>query len=86
MKRTKLKPVSDKRKVQNAEYSQLRKVFLQGKRCAVFPNLAATEIHHTNHREGERLNDTEYWLAVSREGHEWIHRNTKEAREKKWLL
>lgn len=40
----------------------------------------STEIHHTNHREGKRLNDERYWLAVSREHHKWAHAHPREAK------
>jgi len=77
--------ISEKRKVQLSEYSELRKEFLAGKICPV-TRKEATEIHHTNGRENDRLNDVKYWLAVSREGHIWIHNNPIQAREKGWLL
>ena len=76
--------VSDKTKRLNKTYLVLRETFLNGKRCPV-TNERATEIHHTNGREYERLNDVKNWLAVSRKGHRWIHDNPKEAREKGWL-
>ena len=85
---TRIKPVSDKRAKQKATYLLARKVFLmeeENKYCPVNGSLA-TEIHHTNGRENERLLDREYWLAVSREGHQWIHANPIEAREKGWLI
>ena len=85
MKRTKLKPVSKKRAERLKTYSELRKEFLKGKVCPV-TGKQATEVHHMNHRENDRLNDVKYWLAVSREGHEWIHAHPKEAREAGWLL
>ncbi len=46
---------------------------------------AAEEVHHTNRRNGDRLNDEKHWLAVSREWHFWIHANPSAAREKGWL-
>lgn len=84
-----IKPISDKRKQQNQEYKEKRKEFLmrkENKFCAVFPNKRSVEIHHVNSRENERLNDEEFWLAISREGHNFIHSNPKEARLKKWLI
>lgn len=84
-KPTRINPVSDKRKEENAEYSQERLKFLRGKTCPV-TGLPATEVHHTNKRNGQRLNDQKYWLAVTREGHDWIHAHPKEAKEAGWLL
>lgn len=47
---------------------------------------ASTEIHHTNKRRGEMLNDESYWLAVCRENHERIENNKSWARENGFLL
>lgn len=41
----------------------------------------STEIHHRLRRSGERLLDEKEWLAVSREGHRWIHQHPSEARK-----
>lgn len=46
----------------------------------------ATEIHHVRGRIGTMLNDETHWLAVSREGHEWIHQHPSEARKRGWLV
>jgi len=81
-----IKKVSDKRKTQEKMYKLLRQKHLilspNCERC----NSTATEIHHTNGREGERLNDNTYFLSVCRNCHTYIHNNPKEAREKGWLL
>lgn len=45
----------------------------------------ATDIHHKKGR-GKYLNDTSTWMAVSREGHNWIHNHPKEAYEKGWMV
>lgn len=39
----------------------------------------ATEVHHKAGRIGKLLNYVPYWLAVSRNGHEWINANPKKA-------
>lgn len=80
-----LKPFSEKRKERNAIYLKKRIEFLNGKVCPI-TNRKATEIHHINGRENERLNDEEFWLAVTREGHLKIHENPKWAREKGYLI
>ncbi len=41
----------------------------------------SVEIHHRNRRNGARLNDPAYFIAVSRTGHEFIHNNPSKARE-----
>lgn len=81
----KLNAKSDKRKQQEKEYSKLRLAYLTlNKQCAVYPHLAATEVHHIKGRNRFYL-DVSTWLAVSREGHEFIHNNVAIAREKGWL-
>ena len=55
--------------------------------CAVFPNLPATEIHHSAGRRGyidqyaydnkiSAFLDERYWLAVSNDGHIKIEADT----------
>lgn len=78
---------SKKRIAEDAVYSVLRKDFLkENPRCAVFPSLKSTEIHHMRKRRGfadehARLNntplylDTRFFLAVSRIGHLKIENN-----------
>lgn len=74
------------------EYNRRRPGFLYKKRCAVFPHLKATEIHHQKGREGyaddyARENDIplildeRYWLPVSSDGHKKITDNPDWARE-----
>jgi hypothetical protein len=53
------------------------------------PNLpitkwSSTEIHHTycGKDRAKYYLDESTWIAVSRDGHNWIHDNPKEAREK----
>ena len=67
------------------EYAKARKAFVAGKRCAVFPDLPAEEVHHSRGRFGALLLDERYWVAVSRDGHRWIHANVTEARERGWI-
>lgn len=86
VKRAPLKKISDKRKAQVAVYSLLKKQFLKDNPKCLVTGKPSTQIHHINHREGERLNDTRYWMAVSQEGHDYIHANPKESYEKGWLI
>lgn len=46
----------------------------------------SVEIHHRAGRSGANYLDEKTWMAVSRIGHEWIHRNPKEARARGWIL
>lgn len=112
LKRTKLSPVSAKRRTQAALYAKKRKAFLEahpycqvwlaqhagiivhfakalysGK--AVSPISATTinscDIHHKAGRTGKNYLDESTWMAVSRDGHRWIHDHPKEARARGWL-
>jgi hypothetical protein len=78
--RPRINPVSDKMKSRLSEYSQIKKNWIKGKRCAVFPEKWATDVHHKKGRIGfadkwardnniPLLIDTRFWLPVSREGH-----------------
>jgi len=81
-----LKPVSEKLKKERKIYSRLRKQFLlENPRCAVFPWLKATEVHHKRGR-GKYLNDVSTWLAVSHEGHRKIEENPEWAKEMGYSL
>lgn len=48
--------------------------------------IQATDIHHKAGRVGEKLNDERYFMAVSRQAHDWIHSHGKEARARGWLI
>ena len=89
---------SKKREKENREYTIKRLQFLaqpENLRCPITKE-KATDIHHVMKRIGyadewARINniplllDTRYWLAVSREGHRWIHDNSIEAKELGYL-
>lgn len=94
-----LPKVSKKRAVENAKYTVKRLEFLGKPENRICPvtGKEATEIHHMKKRVGfadswARVNnvslllDTRFWLAVSREGHIWIHNNPKEATEVGFLM
>lgn len=86
MKRTPLRKVSKKRAKEMKTYSALRKHFLSDHpTCAVFPYRRSKDVHHMAKRGINYLN-TKTWLAVSREGHEFIHKNPSKARAEGWLV
>ncbi len=66
-----LKPVSDKRKILNKEYSEARK--------------EATDIHHKSKR-GKNLSSQQTFMAVCRNCHTRIHDNPAWARELGYLI
>ena len=84
MKIYKIRKLSKKRAAQNRIYLKMAKEFIKDKFCPVtgFP---ATEVHHIIGRIGALLTDERYFLAVSTDGHRWIHENVKEARIKGWI-
>ncbi len=47
---------------------------------------AAVEIHHRNKKNGIRLTDERWFLAVSGEKHDWIESHLSEARALGWSL
>ena len=77
--------VSDKRKIENLKYSVLRIEFLGNKENQIYPitKQQTIEVHHTycGKDRAKYYLDVSTWLAVSRDGHNWIHDNPKEARE-----
>lgn len=80
-----IRKVSKKRADRLRIYTVQRASFLKNKICPI-TGRPATEIHHTKGRDNDMLNDIRYWLAVTREGHIWIHANPKEAEEKGYIV
>ena len=89
---TRIKQVSEKRKLQDIEYKKLRLEFLSKPENQICPitGQQATEVHHKRKRRGYADNwarenkislylDTRFWLGVSRDGHDWIENNPEEA-------
>lgn len=74
-KRKAIRAVSDKRKGELAEYSALRKQFLEYNPVCRVTGQRATQVHHSRGREGKWLLDQQYWIPVSDEGHEKIEQN-----------
>ena len=81
--------VSEKRKIENLKYSVLRIEFLGKKENQICPitKQQTIEVHHTycGKDRAKYYLDVSTWLAVSRDGHNWIHSNPKEARELGYL-
>jgi hypothetical protein len=73
-KEKKIKVATSDRAAELREYAKESKKFLaKNPRCAVFPNLAANQVHHVRGRRGKWLLDQRYWKAVSEAGHQKIH-------------
>jgi len=82
--------VSKKKAIQDAQYYVLRTEFLVKKENQICPitGQQTTEVHHkwSGKDRAKYYLDVSTWLAVSRDGHIWIHQNSKEAREKGFLF
>ncbi len=79
--------ISAKRRARVAQYTRDRKWFLAehpwcewGLRQVPPVRIRSTEIHHQRGRVSRLLLDQRFWLAVSAQGHDWIHNNIKSAR------
>lgn len=74
---------TEKRKRESYTYNRKRKVFLnkpENKVCPVMlmlfdDEIKTTEVHHKAGRRGKFLNYVPFWLAVSSDGHKFIHNN-----------
>lgn len=87
--------VSQKQSKLLSIYGRKAKNFLRGKKCAVFPNQTATQVHHMSGRVGYAdewarenemplLLDERFWLPTSDEGHRMITENPVWAWENKY--
>lgn len=82
-----IKKVSDKRKIQNETYGQLRRIFLNKPENRICPitGTPTTDVHHKKGR-GKYLLDTSTWIALSREGHRKVEENPTWAYENGYSL
>ncbi len=84
--KTSLNQKSEKRKEQERIYAQVSKVYKESNpNCECCGN-KATDIHHKNGRNGDRLNDVKFFMSVCRTCHTYIHEHPKEARENGYLI
>lgn len=81
----KIPKVSKKRQVEQLQYQVLRTEFLSKPENKICPitGRSTTEIHHkwSGKDRAKYFLDPTTWIAVSREGHNWIHDNPKKSRE-----
>lgn len=92
MKKTRLRPISDKRAKEQAEYRKLRKEYLSLNRtCEAGITLVAndidskctkwaTQVHH-RYKRRKNLNNVNTWLPVCFNCHKWIEDHKGRARE-----
>jgi hypothetical protein len=43
------------------------------------------EVHHVRGRSGALLMDKTWWMAISKQGHRWVHQHPRQAAERGWL-
>lgn len=87
IRRTRLKPVSDKRRGQKANYLEGRARFLaENPMCQCCGNASATDCHHKTKKDGARLTDWENIMTVCRDCHSRIHRNPEWAYREGFLV
>lgn len=87
-KKTPIKKVSDKRKIENLQYAANRIVFLnrpENRTCPI-TGTPTTDIHHKKGRTGSLFLDETYWVALSREGHRHVEENPEWAKENGYSL
>jgi hypothetical protein len=86
--RKSLKNVSPKRELENEQYKALRLEFLsrpENKICPIM-KIETTDIHHKKGRVGKLFLDTNFWIALSREGHRTVEGNPDWAKEQGYSL
>lgn len=85
-KRARINQISEKRKEQFKIYSVRRKLFLEANPICPITGEKTVDIHHMRGRTGTLYLDENYWLAVSRDGHEKIENNPEWAKENGYSL
>lgn len=83
---TSLNEMSEKRKEQEKLYSKISENFKYLHPDCECCGKKATDIHHKNGRNGDRLNDSKYFMSVCRICHTYIHEHPQEARENGYLV
>jgi hypothetical protein len=84
-RKTRLKPMSDKRAAQEVEWQKLKKEFLKDNpRCHVC-TFRARDVHHMMGR-GRFLLARHFLMSVCRNCHDFIEQNKTWARERGYIL
>lgn len=85
----KIPKVSKKRQEEDLQYKVLRQEFLSRKENQICPisKQQTVEVHHTysGKDRAKYYLDITTWIAVSRDGHNWIHDHSQDAREQGYL-
>lgn len=91
---SRIKPISDRQRERLRQYEKTKRAWwktVKGQLCPVMLGIYGIKVkvdkhpHHRRGRLGYLLCDTRFWLAVSNQGHDWIHGNPHRARANGWL-
>ncbi len=87
MRKTRLKPVSDKRSAENRQYLKIRREFLRDYPICQFKDCRewSAQLHHRRGREGPWLTDVSEFMACCAKHHTWIEDNREAAAEMGYL-
>lgn len=86
VRRTPVKPRSDKRAAQMREYVPLMLAFLEAHPLCDRCGKPSTCVHHTRGREGWRLTVVAWWKAACHGCNDFAETHTGEALAEGWLL
>jgi 5-methylcytosine-specific restriction endonuclease McrA len=82
-----LRGASKKRSKEYGQYNKVKNAYLAlHPKCERCKNKASHDIHHKAGRNGQWLTRYEYFAALCRQCHDWIHSNGKEARKQGWVI
>lgn len=92
--RVPLRKISKLSRERLKKYGAINRAFLAdkaGKPCPVAREIKGefepiNQTHHIKGRAGDLLFDTQFFLAVSQFGQDWIHAHPSEARKRGWLM
>ena len=85
-RKTPLRRVSKKRKLQNDVYKEVREQFLTLNPLCQVCSSVASQVHHRRGRFGDRLNKSEFFLAMCLDCHHKIHMNPAWAYAKDYMV
>lgn len=86
MKRTRLSPISDRRRAEAKEYAAKRADYLrQHPTCEKCDRRASRDIHHKAGRYGGNYLNVATWAALCRQCHDAMHRHPSRSRAEGWL-
>lgn len=92
--RRQLSPLSNRQRERLKRYAISKRQWwreVRGKVCPVMLVIERRSVpvldkpHHMRGRLGDLLWDVRFFLAVSQQGHDWIHQNIEQARRHGWI-